>query len=56
MPITCIYRIIVLYYYKNLGGLMFYRFENQEMRRNFGGSAFIEIQYCKLKPETKTKK
>lgn len=35
---------------------MFYRFENQEMRRNFGGSAFIEIQYCKLKPETKTKK
>ena len=27
---------------------MIYKFESQEERRNFGGSAFIEIAYCKL--------
>ena len=26
---------------------MFHRFESQEERRAFGGSAFIEIQYCR---------
>jgi hypothetical protein len=29
---------------------MFHSFESREARRAFGGSAFIEIQYCKLKP------
>ena len=28
---------------------MFHSFANSEDRRNFGGSAFIEFQYCKLK-------
>lgn len=31
---------------------MFYFFKNQNERRESGGSAFIEIQYCKLKRET----
>jgi hypothetical protein len=29
---------------------MFHSFESQEERQAFGGSAFIEIQYCRLKP------
>jgi hypothetical protein len=29
---------------------MFHSFESREKRREFGGSAFIEIQYCRLKP------
>ena len=29
---------------------MFHSFESREARRAFGGSAFIEIQYCRLKP------
>ena len=35
---------------------MFHSFENREARRAFGGSAFIEIQYCKLKPSTRVGK
>ena len=35
---------------------IFYSFTNKEERREFGGSAFIEIQYCKLKPNTHNKK
>ena len=35
---------------------MFYSFKNKDERRQFGGSAFIEIQYCKLKSKTKIKK
>lgn len=35
---------------------MFHSFENSAARRAFGGSAFIEIQYCRLKPATKIKK
>lgn len=35
---------------------MFHSFENREARRAFGGSAFIEIQYCKLKPGTRVGK
>jgi hypothetical protein len=27
---------------------MFHSFESQEARRAFGGSAFLEIQYCRL--------
>lgn len=27
---------------------MFYTFDSQEERRNFGGSAFVEMQFCKL--------
>lgn len=39
------------------GGIMlFHIFNSQEERRNFGGSAFIEIQYCKLPFETKIEK
>ncbi|MGN0813865.1 MAG: hypothetical protein ACI4MH_01380 [Candidatus Coproplasma sp.] len=36
--------------------MIFHSFENQEERRKFGGSAFIELQYCTLKPETGIKK
>ena len=32
---------------------MFHSFESRDARRAFGGSAFIEIQYCKLKPDTR---
>lgn len=31
-------------------------FKSQEERRNFGGSDFIEIQYCKLPESTKLEK
>lgn len=36
--------------------MLFHVFNSQEERRNFGGSAFIEIQFCKLPAGTKTKK
>lgn len=35
---------------------MFYTFDSQEERRNFGGSAFVEMQFCKLPFETETRK
>ena len=35
--------------------MLFYIFRNQKERRDFGGSAFIEIQYCKLADKTSTK-
>lgn len=35
---------------------MFLRFNNQNDRRKYGGTAFIELQYCKIKPNTKIKK
>ena len=35
---------------------MFHSFKSKEERRKFGGSAFIEIQYCKLKQSTSIKK
>jgi hypothetical protein len=35
---------------------MFRIFRNVEERRKFGGSAFIELQYCKLSAQTKMKK
>lgn len=35
---------------------MFYVFNSQEERREFGGSAFIEIQFCKMPFDTKIKK
>ena len=35
---------------------MFQSFKNEEDRREFGGTAFIEIQYCKLKQNTQIKK
>lgn len=35
---------------------MFYSFSSQEERRKFGGSYFIELQYCRLKPGTEIKK
>ena len=28
--------------------MLFHKFKNQEERRAFGGSSFIEIQYCTL--------
>lgn len=31
---------------------MFHTFNSQEKRRKFGGSGFIEIQFCKMEPET----
>lgn len=37
-------------------GLLFHTFSSQEERRNFGGSDFIEIQYCKLPQESKLEK
>lgn len=36
--------------------MLFHAFNSQEERRNFGGSAFIELQFCKMPPETKIKK
>lgn len=35
---------------------MFHTFSNIDERRKFGGSAFIELQYCKLSAQTKLKK
>lgn len=35
---------------------MFHKFNSQDERRNFGGTAFIEIQYCELKPSFKINK
>lgn len=36
--------------------MLFHTFVSQEERRNFGGSAFIEVQFCKLPAGTKLKK
>lgn len=36
--------------------VLFYLFNSQEERRKNGGSAFIEMQFCKLPPETTTEK
>ena len=36
--------------------MLFHIFNSQEERRNFGGSAFIEVQFCKLPVGTKLKK
>lgn len=33
-------------------GRLFYAFASQRQRRTFGGSAFIEIQYCRLPAKT----
>lgn len=35
---------------------MFHSFKSKNERRNYGGSAFIELQYCKLKTETNLNK
>ena len=35
---------------------MFHSFKNQDERRKFGGSAFIELQYCTLRSGTTLKK
>lgn len=35
---------------------IFYSFESKEERRAIGGSAFIELQYCKLKPNATIRK
>ena len=36
--------------------MLFHIFSSQKERRNFGGSAFIEVQFCKLPADTKLKK
>ena len=36
--------------------MLFHEFASQEERRSFGGSAFIEIQFCKLPKNTNVKK
>lgn len=36
--------------------MLFHTFGSQEERRKFGGSAFIEVQFCKLPVGTKLKK
>lgn len=36
--------------------MLFYTFQSQEERRKFGGSAFIELQLCKLPAGTALKK
>lgn len=36
--------------------MQFYTFRSQDERRSFGGSAFIEIQFCDLPEGTKEKK
>ena len=35
--------------------MLFHTFSSQEERRKYGGSAFIEIQYCKLPIRTRKK-
>ncbi|MBE6731351.1 MAG: hypothetical protein E7564_06660 [Ruminococcaceae bacterium] len=35
--------------------MLFYKFNNQRERRSFGGSFFIEIQYCTLPESTDIK-
>jgi len=35
--------------------VLFHTFDTQEERRNYGGSAFIEIQFCNMPPQTATK-
>ena len=35
--------------------MLFHTFSSQEERRKYGGSAFIEIQYCKLPIRTREK-
>lgn len=35
--------------------MLFHVFSSQEERRNYGGSAFIEMQFCKLSSATKIK-
>lgn len=36
--------------------MMFHSFENQAERRAYGGSAFMELQYCKIQNGTPEKK
>ncbi len=36
--------------------MLFYTFNSQEERRNYGGSEFIEIQFCKLPIGTDVRK
>lgn len=36
--------------------VLFYTFNSQEERRNYGGSAFIEMQFCKLPVGTSIEK
>ncbi len=36
--------------------MLFHRFQSQEERRSFGGSGFIELQFCKLPPGTTVKR
>lgn len=38
------------------GLLLFHTFGSQEERRKFGGSCFIEIQYCRLPENTQLEK
>lgn len=33
--------------------MLFHIFDSQEERRRFGGSAFVEMQFCRLQPGTK---
>lgn len=33
--------------------MLFHAFNSQEERRKYGGSAFVEIQFCKMKSEAK---
>ncbi len=33
--------------------MLFYKFTSQEERRKYGGSDFIELQYCKLSKDSK---
>ena len=35
--------------------MLFHIFDSQEKRRDYGSSAFIEMQFCKLPAETKLK-
>ena len=36
--------------------MLFHIFNSREERRNYGGSAFVEIQFCKLSSGTATDK
>ena len=35
--------------------MLFHTFDTQEERRNYGGSAFIEMQFCNMSTQATTK-
>ena len=49
-----IYILHIIRFNKKRGDKMFHKFKNQDERKNFGGTAFVEFAYCKNKSKFKT--